>query len=83
MPVVIDQELYRTSAPYRELADELHRVETERGALHAAYGAAIADAQRLKAEFGRAVDVVRDFVDRLRALLRDDPGRGGSGGSSR
>lgn len=79
--VSIDLDLYRISPAYRSLADELHRLNSEVGALRAAYGNAISDQRRSSAAFYTAIDAIAEHVRRCKALLRDDPGRGGSGGA--
>lgn len=79
--VSIDLDLYRISPAYRSLADELHHLNSEVGALRAAYGNAISDQRRIKDGYCTAMDAIAGHIQRLRAMLRDDPGRGGSGGT--
>jgi hypothetical protein len=78
---MIDLDLYRTAPAYRDLADRLPRAQDEVGALRAASGTAVSDLRRAKAEFSAAIDAIAGHVQRCRALLRDDPGTGGSGGT--
>jgi hypothetical protein len=77
----MNEALYRASPEYRRLVDELHRAHEAYGSVCAAYQNALGDQQRAKHQ-------VSDLVTRLRAVLdgfdvthRDDPGRGGSGGT--
>jgi hypothetical protein len=87
----MNHDLYRISPAYRRVEDELFALRSRYGALVAAYGNAISDQQRIKAEFAAAIDQIDQVVgevDQVAEILaryalaqRDDPGRGGSGGT--
>ena len=77
----IDNDLYRISPAYRQLADELRRLEGENGALSAAYGNALNDQKRVKADLAHLIQSIDTQLRQFQVLHRDDPGRGGSGGA--
>lgn len=79
--IEIDDTLYRTSPAYRALADELRRVTSEAGAIGAAYQNALNDQQRAKGDLLGLVKEIEALAERYAVAGRDDPGRGGSGGS--
>lgn len=76
----IDNDLYGISPHYRQLVHDLWRLESENGALRAAYGNAINDQKRSKADLDTLIQSIDTQLRRFQALHRDDPGRGGSGG---
>jgi hypothetical protein len=79
----IDNDLYAVSPAYRQLVRELRRVESENGALVAAYSNAINDQKRLTEVMWKMVETIEEQVSEFQVLLRDDPGAGGSGGGKR
>ena len=66
---MVTLDLYQISPTYRALADELHRLQSELGALRAAYDEALAEQQRAKAGFAAALDAIGEFIARFRGLL--------------
>jgi hypothetical protein len=83
----IDNDLYRISPAYRKLADYARRLEGENGALGAAYGNAVNDHRRRQSNlesFAQTMqtmaEAIEQQVQQAWTVLRDDPGRGGSGG---
>lgn len=79
--IKIDETLYRVSPAYRALADELRRVASDAGAISAAYQNAINDQRRAKDNLLELIREIDDLAQRYGVVGRDDPGRGGSGGS--
>jgi hypothetical protein len=75
----IDNGLYEVSPAYRHLVGELRRLESENGVLAAAYGNAINDQYRCKADLARLTEAMQRIIEECQVLLRDDPGRNGSG----
>jgi hypothetical protein len=62
------------SPEYRRAIDELFQVKQAYGALECAYRNALNDQKRLQGD-------VQHIIGQLQAIVRDDPGIGGSGGS--
>lgn len=77
----INHDLYRISPLYRRLISDLHRLQSENGALGAAYGNAVNDHQRSKTVLNDLAQTMHTIASSLESAGRDDPGRGGSGGS--
>ena len=79
----IDNDLYRVSPAYRQLVGELRRLESENGALVAAYTNVLNDQKRMTEVMWAMVETVEEQMRQFQVLLRDDPGTGGSGGTQR
>lgn len=78
---MIDPDLYLISPAYRRIADAWHRAQERLGAVEAAYQNALNDQQRALQRTRNLIECIEVTVDSFRLAQRDDPGRGGSGGT--
>jgi hypothetical protein len=79
--MTINDDLYLLSPEYRRLADEYIALQRATGAIQSAYLNALGDQQRAAARTSDLAHAIADVLKQFEPIMRDDPGRGGSGGA--